>query len=68
MTSPSEIISARIPNATRVQANRRAIRACRCAMSPGTPPTPVGDTRKFGDRALWRGFITYFKGNDDVEK
>ncbi len=30
-----------------------------------TMATPVGDTKKFGDRALWRGFITYFKGNDD---
>ena len=28
-----------------------------------TMATPVGDTKKFGDRALWRGFITYFKGN-----
>jgi hypothetical protein len=30
-----------------------------------TMSTPVGDTKKFGDRALWRGFITYFKGNED---
>ena len=33
-----------------------------------TMSTPVGDTRKYGDRALWRGFITYFKGNDDGKK
>ena len=33
-----------------------------------TMATPVGDTRKYGDRALWKGFITYFKGNGDVEK
>lgn len=30
-----------------------------------TMSTPVGDTKRFGDRALWRGFITYFRGNDD---
>jgi hypothetical protein len=29
-----------------------------------TMSTPVGDTKKFGDRALWRGFITYFKSNE----
>ena len=29
-----------------------------------TMSTPVGDTKKYGDRALWCGFITYFKGND----
>jgi len=28
-----------------------------------TMATPVGDTEKYGDRALWRGFITYFKDN-----
>lgn len=28
-----------------------------------TMSTPVGDTKQYGDRALWRGFITYFKGN-----
>jgi hypothetical protein len=30
-----------------------------------TMATPVGDSKKYGDRALWRGFITYFKGNKD---
>jgi hypothetical protein len=30
-----------------------------------TMSTPVGDTKQYGDRALWRGFITYFRGNDD---
>jgi hypothetical protein len=28
-----------------------------------TMATPVGDTKRYGARALWRGFITYFKGN-----
>lgn len=30
-----------------------------------TMATPVGDTKHYGDRALWRGFITYFKGNKE---
>lgn len=30
-----------------------------------TMSTPVGDTEHYGDRALWRGFITYFRGNKD---
>lgn len=25
----------------------------------------AGDSKKYGARALWRGFITYFKGNKD---
>lgn len=29
-----------------------------------TMSTPVGDTQHYGDRALWRGFITYFRSND----
>lgn len=28
-----------------------------------TMSTPTGDTQRYGVRALWRGFITYFKGN-----
>lgn len=28
-----------------------------------TMSTPIGDTKTYGDRALWRGFITYFRGN-----
>lgn len=28
-----------------------------------TMATPIGDTKTYGVRALWRGFITYFKGN-----
>jgi hypothetical protein len=31
-----------------------------------TMSTPVGDTRNYGDRALWRGFITYFKAKDSA--
>lgn len=27
-----------------------------------TMATPIGDTKNYGDRALWRGFITFFKG------
>ena len=30
-----------------------------------TMSTPVGDTKRYGDRALWRGFITYFRGNEN---
>lgn len=30
-----------------------------------TMSTPIGDTVRYGDRALWRGFITYFKGNKE---
>lgn len=30
-----------------------------------TMSTPIGDTKKFGMRAMWRGFITYFKSNED---
>ena len=33
-----------------------------------TVATTPGDTRTFGDRALWRGFITYFKGNGDEQR
>jgi hypothetical protein len=33
-----------------------------------TMSTPVGDTQTYGDRALWRGFITYFKGNTPIEQ
>ena len=29
-----------------------------------TMSTPVGDTKTYGDRALWRGFITYFRSNE----
>lgn len=30
-----------------------------------TMATQVGDTVKYGDRALWRGFITYFRKKSD---
>lgn len=33
-----------------------------------TMATPVGDTKGYGDRALWRGFITYFRSNTDGAK
>ena len=29
-----------------------------------TMSTPVGDTANYGKRALWRGFITYFRSNE----
>lgn len=27
-----------------------------------TMATPIGDTKTYGNRALWRGFVTYFRG------
>lgn len=27
-----------------------------------TLTTPIGDTKTYGDRSLWRAFITYFRG------
>ena len=31
-----------------------------------TMSTPLGDTKAYGDRALWRGFISYFRGNKNA--
>jgi hypothetical protein len=30
-----------------------------------TMSTPVGETETYGMRALWRGFITFFKSNNE---
>lgn len=29
-----------------------------------TLATPTGNTKTYGDRALWRGFITYFRSKE----